>query len=114
MGKGSFSNPEDAKLFRGKVKFDDATIERVRRAHLNDLENIPAFWLLGALYLTTGPMTAVATNLFRVYTVFRIIHTIVYAVIPLPQPSRAIAYAVPYIIKWYMGIQVILYYITAV
>ncbi|XP_013144609.1 PREDICTED: uncharacterized protein LOC106108076 [Papilio polytes] len=114
MTRGIYANPEDAKTLKGKVKFDDPVVERIRRAHLNDLENIPAFWVLAALYLTTGPVAAWATLLFRVYTVSRIIHTIVYALIPLPQPARGIAYGIPYIIKWYMGIQVALYYISAV
>ncbi|XP_068628294.1 microsomal glutathione S-transferase 1-like [Battus philenor] len=114
MIRGVYANPEDAKSLKGKVKLDDPVVERLRRAHLNDLENIPAFWVLGALYLTTGPVAAWATLLFRVYTVSRIIHTIVYAVIPMPQPTRAIAYAIPFFIKWYLGIQVVLYYITAV
>lgn len=113
MSRGVFANPEDAKTLKGKVKFDDPAVERTRRAHLNDLENIPAFWILGALYVTTGPAAAWATLLFRIYTVSRIIHTVVYAIIPFPQPTRAIAYAIPYSIKWYMGVQVILYYITA-
>ncbi|CAK1548527.1 unnamed protein product [Leptosia nina] len=114
MTKKVFSNPEDAKFLKGKVKFDDPTVERVRRAHLNDLENIPVFWVLGALYLTTNPAAAWAILLFRVYTVCRIVHTLVYAVVPLPQPTRAIAFLVPVVIKYYMGIQVVLYYITAI
>ena len=113
LSRGVFANPEDAKGLRGKVKLDDPAVERTRRAHLNDLENIPAFWILGALYVTTGPAAAWATLLFRVYTVSRIVHTIVYAIVPLPQPARALAYLVPYVIKWYMGVQVVLYYITA-
>ncbi|KPJ13602.1 Microsomal glutathione S-transferase 1 [Papilio machaon] len=113
MTRGVFANPEDAKTLKGKVKYDDPVVERIRRAHLNDLENIPAFWVLGALYLTTGPVAAWATLLFRVYAVSRIVHTIVYALIPLPQPARGIAFGVPYLIKWYMGFQVILYYISA-
>lgn len=114
MTRRIFANPEDAKMLRGgKVKYDDPIVERIRRAHLNDLENIPAFWILGAFYVTTGPAATFATLLFRLFTVFRILHTIVYAVIPLPQPSRAIAFGIPYIIMLYMGIQVILYYVTA-
>lgn len=111
--RGAFANPEDAKALRGKVKFDDPVVERLRRAHLNDLENIPAFWVLGALYLTTGPVAAWATLLFRVYTVGRILHTVVYAIIPLPQPARGIAFGIPALISFYMGAQVVLYYITA-
>nr|ARM39012.1 microsomal glutathione S-transferase 2 [Cydia pomonella] len=108
-----FANPEDAVGLKGKVNLNDPEVERVRRAHLNDLENIPAFWLLGALYVTTSPVAAWATLLFRVYTVSRFIHTFVYAVVPLPQPARGIAFGIPYLIKWYMGIQVILHYATA-
>nr|ARM39011.1 microsomal glutathione S-transferase 1 [Cydia pomonella] len=111
--KKVFANPEDAAALKGKVNLNDPEIERARRAHLNDLENIPAFWLLGALYVTTGPVAAWATLLFRVYTVSRFIHTFVYAVVPMPQPARGIAFGIPYFIKWYMGIQVILHYAAA-
>ncbi|CAK1599859.1 unnamed protein product [Parnassius mnemosyne] len=113
FAKKIFANEEDAKTSKGRVKLDDPDVERVRRAHLNDLENIPAFWILGALYLTTAPAAAWATFLFRVYTASRIIHTIVYAVKPMPQPSRAIAYFIPYLIMWYMGIKVISHYYGA-
>uniref|UniRef100_A0A2A4JUD2 Microsomal glutathione S-transferase 1 n=1 Tax=Heliothis virescens TaxID=7102 RepID=A0A2A4JUD2_HELVI len=109
-----FANPEDTKTLKGsKVKFDDPVIERIRRAHLNDLENIPAFWVLGAFYVTTGPVVAWATLLFRVYTLGRILHTIVYAVVPLPQPARFLSYLVSALVSFYMATQVILYYITA-
>lgn len=111
--KKVFANPEDAKAVQGKVKLDDPDVERVRRAHLNDLENIPAFWLLGALFLTTSPEVAWATLLFRIYTAGRILHTFVYAVHPLPQPARGIAFGVPFLIKLYMGAKVVMYYITA-
>ncbi|KAG6458650.1 hypothetical protein O3G_MSEX010987, partial [Manduca sexta] len=110
--KGAFANPEDAKLLGGKVKHDDKTVERIRRAHLNDLENIPAFWILGGLYLTTDPVAAWATLLFRSYTVCRFLHTFVYAILPLPQPSRILAFVVPFLINLYMGFQIVLHYIT--
>ncbi|KAG6458653.1 hypothetical protein O3G_MSEX010995, partial [Manduca sexta] len=109
--KKVFANEEDAKAVKGKIKFDDPDVEKVRRSHLNDLENIPAFWLLGALYLTTSPWPVIATLLFRVYTAFRILYTIVYAIIPLPHPARSIAFGIPYVINVYMGVQVILHYL---
>ncbi|XP_026727357.1 microsomal glutathione S-transferase 1-like [Trichoplusia ni] len=105
--KKVFANEEDAKASKGKVKLDDPDVERVRRAHLNDLENIPAFWVLGALYLTTGPSASLATTLFRLFTAGRIIYTIVYAVKPLPPPARGIAFGVPLLINMYMGFKVI-------
>lgn len=108
--KKVFANEEDAKSKNGKIKFDDPDVERVRRAHLNDLENIPAFWVLGALYLTTGPSASLATNLFRIYAGGRVLHTFVYAVKPLPQPARGICFGVPFLITIYMGVKVIQYY----
>lgn len=110
--KKVFANPEDAAR-GGKVKFDDPDVERVRRAHLNDLENIPVFWVLGALYVTTGPSASLATTLFRVYTAGRVLHTFVYAVKPLPQPARGIAFAVPLFISFYMGVKVVQFYFSA-
>lgn len=113
--KGVFANPEDAKPRPGaKVKFDDPDVERLRRAHLNDLENITVFWVLGALYVTTGPASALASLLFRVFTIGRMLHTFVYCIMPLPQPARSIAFGVPYIVLWYMGVQVVLHYIAAI
>ncbi|XP_013186460.1 microsomal glutathione S-transferase 1-like [Amyelois transitella] len=112
--KKVFANEEDAKLDkRGVVKFDDPDVERVRRAHLNDLENIPAFWVLGGLYLTTGPSAETATNLFRAYAAGRVLHTLVYAVKPLPQPARGIAFGIPFLIMIFMGIKVVVYYSKA-
>ncbi|CAF4883624.1 unnamed protein product [Pieris macdunnoughi] len=114
MKKKVFANPEDAAAKKSAVvKFDDEDVERVRRAHLNDLENIPLFWVLGGLYLTTGPSAATAITLFRVYTAGRILHTIVYAVTPLPQPARGIAFGVPMMITLYMGVTVASHYLSA-
>lgn len=110
--KKVFANEEDAKR-GGKVKLDDPDVERVRRAHLNDLENIPVFWVLGALYLTTNPNPETATWLFRVFTAGRVLHTIVYAVKPLPQPSRALAFGVSNLVTWYMGFKVVSHYLSA-
>jgi glutathione S-transferase len=72
-------NPEDTPLSDGsKVDFANQAVERVRRAHQNDLENIVPFFVLAPLYLTTGPQAPLANNLFRVFTAARILHTIVY------------------------------------
>lgn len=106
------ANPEDAAYVNGKVKYDDPKVERVRRAHLNDLENIPAFWILGALYLTTRPEIW-AITLFRLFTGFRIIHTISYLT-SMPQPTRGIAFVVPYIVLVYMGLKVVTHYSMAI
>ncbi|XP_026727358.1 prostaglandin E synthase-like [Trichoplusia ni] len=109
--KKVFANEEDAKNYNGQVKLNDPDVERVRRAHLNDLENIPAFWVLGALYLTTGPSAFLATMLFRLFTAGRIAHTVFYAI--FQSPARGLGFASAFLINIYMGLQVILYYISA-
>ncbi len=72
-----FANAEDAQAAGGKVGVDQ-DVERVRRAHLNDMEGIYLFFANAALYLTTKPDLWLATNLFRVFTATRFIHTFVY------------------------------------
>uniref|UniRef100_H2Y962 Microsomal glutathione S-transferase 1 n=1 Tax=Ciona savignyi TaxID=51511 RepID=H2Y962_CIOSA len=72
--KGSFPAEEDAKLMahdQEKIKEmlkpnDD--VERLRNAHLNDLENVVPFVLLGLLYISTNPPAATAPRYFRCFS----------------------------------------------
>lgn len=68
------------------------TILLIPRAHLNDLESILPFLIIALLYCFTSPDPAMAHFLFKVFTGARIIHTLVYAVVPLPQPARGAAF----------------------
>ncbi|PSN38698.1 Microsomal glutathione S-transferase 1 [Blattella germanica] len=104
--KKVFANPEDT-AFKGKVKYDDPDIERVRRGHQNDLENILPFFVVGFLYILTEPSVFLAVNLYRIVTISRILHTIVYTVVVIPQPARFLACGIPYFITAYMAIQVV-------
>ncbi len=58
---GGFLNPEDkAKGLANPNPSEDQlapveAVQRSRRMQLNDLENIPAFWLVGLLFVLTGP-----------------------------------------------------------
>lgn len=81
------------------------------RAHLNDLENIPFFLVVALIYLLTGPPQHLAINLFRIYAVARISHTLVYTVFIMPQPTRALAYGVGWVVKAYMAFQSLLYFL---
>lgn len=61
--KGAYDNPEDVgKRQRPEVKKHE-DVERVRRAHLNDLENIPAFLIASLFYVMTEPNVDVALSL---------------------------------------------------
>ncbi|CAH1099879.1 unnamed protein product [Psylliodes chrysocephalus] len=105
----AFSNPEDAKQFQAKPKIDD-NVERVRRAHLNDVENIPLFFVAGLLYTLTNPAAILAKSLFLAYTVARVMHTFVYAVCPLPQPARGLSWFVGYLITGFMAVRSFIYF----
>lgn len=81
----------------------------ISRAHLNDMENILPFFITGLLYVMTNPSAAVAINLFRAVAAARILHTIVYAVVVIPQPARALSFFVAFFSTAYMAVQVVLY-----
>lgn len=83
------------------------------RAHLNDLENILPFFTLGLIYISTGPSVAWAKLLFRIFTGARIMHTIVYAVVVIPQPARALAFFGGMVVNFLMAWSIISTYISA-
>ncbi|CAH1375114.1 hypothetical protein MTP99_016538 [Tenebrio molitor] len=100
----AFLSPEDADFNKeGQVVVHDA-VERMRRAHQNDLENIPIFWCSAFAYLWIRPSIAVACFLFFGFTIFRFFHTIVYTIIIAPQPTRAILFIAGLSITAYMAI----------
>lgn len=79
----------------------------VYSAHRNDLENLLPSLVLGFMYMLTNPSPAPACLLFKIGAIARIIHTIVYAIIVIPQPARALSCFVQYAITIYMGVSVV-------
>lgn len=77
------------------------------RAHLNDMENIPLFLITGLLFVATTPSEMLANNLFRIYTILRLIHTIAYVFV-LPQPTRAVCFILGVVMNVIMLICIIL------
>ncbi|XP_044730501.1 microsomal glutathione S-transferase 1-like [Chrysoperla carnea] len=112
--KQIFISPEDTKMFLVKenatVTYDDPDIERCRRAHLNDLENIPFFMFVSFFYVLTDPNPIIAINLFRIYTTVRFIYTFVYAVIVVPQPARSISWTIGFWITMYITISTAIHF----
>ncbi|NXW43921.1 MGST1 transferase, partial [Nyctiprogne leucopyga] len=109
--KQAFANPEDTVSFgKGesakKYLRTDADVERVRRGHLNDLENIVPFLGIGLLYALSGPEQSTALLHFRIFAGARIGHTFAY-LIPLPQPSRGLTWAVGYAVTISMAYKVL-------
>ncbi|XP_060606358.1 microsomal glutathione S-transferase 1-like [Ruditapes philippinarum] len=106
LPRGVFISSEDYVGRSGQTMKIDEDVERTRRCHLNDIENVLPFVLIGLLYVLTGPTVASATLHFRLFAGFRLFHTIAYMFI-LPQPSRAIAFFVGFGVNISMAITVI-------
>ncbi len=98
-----YATPEDYRFFgQEPVTARDEQIERVRRAHQNDLENILPFLGIGFVYALTGPSYGVAWWLFVLFTLARILHTVTY--LAGLQPWRTIAFAVGQIALYVIAI----------
>ncbi|KAM9308947.1 microsomal glutathione S-transferase 1 [Gastrophryne carolinensis] len=99
-----FANPEDASAHGDAKKYlrTDERVERVRRCHLNDIENIVPFVGIGLVYALSGPNLSSALLHFRLFAGSRILHTIAY-LMPLPQPSRALTFFIGFVTNISMG-----------
>ncbi|KAK2819359.1 hypothetical protein Q5P01_024920 [Channa striata] len=107
LRKKAFANPEDA-LRHGGLQFhrEDPDVERCRRAHNNDMENIFPFLFLGAMYSLTGPSLAVARLHFLVFFLGRVLHSVAY-LLALRAPTRSLAYIVAQIPCVSMALQIL-------
>ncbi|KAH9496440.1 Microsomal glutathione S-transferase 1 [Bulinus truncatus] len=109
----AFANEEDAKSFssnktsRQPQLITNSAVERIRRCHLNDLENVLPFVLLGLLYVTTGPSLYYATLHFRVFAISRFLHTVVYLG-SVPQPARALCFFVGFLVNISLSINILM------
>ncbi|MBN9035341.1 MAG: MAPEG family protein [Rhizobiales bacterium] len=81
---GGFRSPEDLRRTLlnptpdPKQLLPDERVERIRRIQQNDLENLPFFFMAGALYVLTDPPLALAQWLFYGYAVSRLLHFAAY------------------------------------
>lgn len=94
MRLSSFASPEDYAAVgaspQGGATIPDERIERVRRALLNDLENILPFFGVGLIYALSGPSLGMARLLIGGFALSRIAHTIFY--VRGLQPHRSVAF----------------------
>ncbi len=82
---GGYRSPEDAKRTLlnpnprpGQVGPDEY-VDRIRRIHQNDLENVPFFLVAGLLFVLTDPSLLLAQVLFYGYAALRLLHFGAYA-----------------------------------
>ncbi|WP_421552868.1 MAPEG family protein [Pseudomonas yamanorum] len=93
LGFRAFTNPEDAGFFHRDVNSRELPqVSRAARAWVNDLENIPLFFVLGGLCIAVQATGVATTWLFCTFTVARVMHTVMY--LSGRQPWRTLAYGV--------------------
>jgi uncharacterized MAPEG superfamily protein len=85
-------NPEDTGVNPGSHAEPQEAPEtlRAKRAHLNDLENIPGFLIIATLYTLAGGPGTQAWAYFGAYFVIRVLHTVCY--LKGLQPWRSAAF----------------------
>ena len=88
----AFTNPEDARFFNRPVNHNELPqVIRAAKAWANDLENIPLFFVLGGLCCVLATWSGPTVGLFCLFTVARVLHTVLY--LAGWQPWRTVAYA---------------------
>ncbi|XP_059619263.1 microsomal glutathione S-transferase 1-like [Phlebotomus argentipes] len=102
-----FSKKEAVKSQTKAVSNVNEDIERMRRAHMNDMENILIFLPLCFAYILTNPFPWLAMTLIKAFAITRILHTLVYAFAPVPQPTRFILFLVGVFVNAYMGFSIV-------
>ena len=106
---GGFRSPEDLRATplnpvpRPGQLAPDERVERIRRIHLNDLENLPFFLVAGLLYVFSSPSLRVARWLFWSYVVTRLAHFVAYLTAQA-HDVRAALWTVGSLILIYMAI----------
>lgn len=97
----TFASPEDYATQALPAKGErDADVERYRRAHRNDLENILPFFVVGAIYAATQPSALGAWLCLPGFALARVLHTIFY--LRSAMPHRTLAYAYGYFATLWM------------
>jgi len=110
--EGGYLNPED--LLSGPINRNPRPsqldpndyVDRSRRMHLNDLENIPAFLVAGWLLVAVDPPYMLAVVLMGTFVVMRLIHAIVY-VTKQRHEVRATPYTIASVIVVFMTLYVL-------
>ncbi|MCY1424371.1 MAPEG family protein [Pseudomonas alkylphenolica] len=93
ISRMTFKNAEDAGFVGRQASPEELPqVSRAAQAWANDLENIPLFFVLGALCLVFNPPAALTVGLMVVFTAARVAHTLCF--LARWQPWRTIAYAV--------------------
>lgn len=111
--KGGFRAPEDLRKTSLNPNPDpkqiepDERVERIRRIHQNDLENLPFFLVAGFLYVLTDPSLLLAQILLYGYVVSRLLHFAAYLT-ARTHDTRATLWTIGSLILIYMTVSALL------
>lgn len=82
-------------------------VDRSRRMHRNDLENIPGFWVAGLIYVAVGPPVLLAQVLFYGFVAARMAHAAAY-VTAQSHEVRATFYSIGSLIVIFMALHALM------
>lgn len=103
----SYKAPEDARAVGVAPAAEELPqVLRAGRAWLNDLENIPAFWALGWVYIVADASPSMAPWLFMIFTGARVVHT--WCHINALQPWRALTFFAGLFVLLMMSVMILL------
>jgi glutathione S-transferase len=109
---GGFASPEDLQVGLinrnpnpEQLELNDY-VDRSRRMHRNDLENIPAFLACGLLFVIAGPTALLANVLMYGFVAARLLHSLAYAT-KQTHEVRATLYTIGSIVVIIMAIYVL-------
>lgn len=115
---GGYASPEDANkglINRsprpGQLDIDDY-VDRSRRMHRNDLENIPAFLAAGLLFVLVSPPLLLAQVLMYGFVLARAAHAVAYATAQSHE-VRSVFYTIGSLSVIYMAVHVLVAALTS-
>jgi len=82
-------------------------VDRSRRMHRNDLENIPAYLACGLIFVAAGPPLLLANSLMYTFVIARLAHTLAYAT-KQSHEVRATLYTVASLVVIIMAVYVLI------
>lgn len=111
--RSGFRSPEDLKKTplnpapHADQLAPDERVDRIRRIHLNDLENLPFFLASGFLYVLTQPPLLLAQLLLYGYVASRLLHFLAYLT-ARTHDTRATLWTVGSLILIFMTVRTLL------
>ena len=115
---GGYASPEDAnrgalnpRPRAGQLDVDDY-VDRSRRMHRNDLENIPGFVAAGLLFVLVSPPLLLAQLLMYGFVLARAAHAVAYATAQSHE-MRSVFYTVGSLSVVYMAVHVLVVALTS-